>query len=52
MVEIGHKDTGFPIEKLGPSHDMSTFNNLIGWPDRNIDDIEKSRGLKRPTTPH
>ena len=37
MVEMGHKDTGFPIETLGPSHDTSTFisfNNLINWPDK------------------
>ena len=25
---------GFPIEPLGPSHDMSTLNNLIGRPDK------------------
>ena len=25
MVETGHKDTGFPIETIGPSHDTSTF---------------------------
>ena len=38
MVEMGHKDTGFPNETLWPSHDTSafiTFNNLIGWPDKN-----------------
>ena len=37
MVEMGHKDTGLPIETLGPSHDRSMFislNDLIGWPDK------------------
>ena len=30
MVEIGHKDTGFPIETLGPSHDTSTCKAFKG----------------------
>ena len=56
MVEMGHKDTGFPIETLGPSHDTSmfiTFNNLIGWPDTNrakLLSAEKGRGCN-PTIP-
>ena len=25
MVEMGHEDTGFQIETLGPLHDTSTF---------------------------
>ena len=29
MVEMGlNKDTGFPIETLGPLHDASTFINF------------------------
>ena len=42
MVEMGQKDTGFQIETLRPSHDASTFisfNNLIGWPDKNRDKL-------------
>ena len=42
MVDIGHTDTGFPIETLGPSKDTSifiSFNSLVGWPDKNRDTI-------------
>ena len=55
MVEMGHKDTGFPIEALGPSHDTSTFisfNNLIGWPDKNrakLLSLPRSAGVANPT---
>ena len=45
MVETGHKDTGFPIEKLGQSQDTSTFNNLISWPDKNKAKFSNSCGL-------
>ena len=30
MVDMGHKDTGFPIETLGPSPDTSTFISFYG----------------------
>ena len=55
MVEMRHKDTGFPIETIGPSHDTSTcisFNNLIGWPDKNrakLLSLPRRAGVLAPT---
>ena len=57
MVEMGHKDTGFPIETLGSSHDTSTFisfNNLFSWPDENrakFLSLPRRAGVATPTTP-
>ena len=60
MVEMGlNKDTGLPIETLGPSHHTSTFlsfNNLIAWPDTNrakLPSLLRSAGVEveSPTTP-
>ena len=55
MLEMGHKDTGFPIETSGPSHDTSTFikfNNSIGWPDKNrakLPPLLRKAGVATPT---
>ena len=57
MVEMEHKDAGFPIETLGPSHDTSTvirFNNIIGWPVKNrakLPSLQIRAGVTAPTTP-
>ena len=56
MVEMGHTDTGLPIETLWPSHDTTkfiSFNNLIGCLDKNrtkLPSLPRRAGVAAPTT--